>query len=154
MAEEELLERVGCSPEEAEARAKKISFGFEPGDIVSQVMSFGSPTPVEVVVVGPGAGRGSRARAEGPRRNEEDSTASATCSFISNSITPRCSVDIDREKAGLSGVTVKDVTDALLVGTSSSRYVAKNYWRDPEVGRRLPGPGPGSRAADEPPAAG
>ena len=43
-------------------------------------------------------------------------------------------VDIDREKAGLSGVTVKDVTDALLVGTSSSRYVAKNYWRDPKSG--------------------
>ena len=56
---------------------------------------------------------------------------------------PTVHVDIDREKAGLSGVTVKDVTDALLVGTSSSRYVAKNYWRDPQVGRRLPGPGPG-----------
>ena len=31
-------------------------------------------------------------------------------------------------------MTVKDVTDALLVGTSSSRYVAKNYWRDPKSG--------------------
>ena len=49
----EELQREGCSPEEAEARAKKISFGFEPGDIVSEVMSFGSPTPIEVVVAGP-----------------------------------------------------------------------------------------------------
>ena len=48
-----VLEQEGCSPEEAEARAKKFSFGFEPGDIVSTVMSFGSPTPVEVVVAGP-----------------------------------------------------------------------------------------------------
>ena len=47
---------------------------------------------------------------------------------------PTVRVDIDRQKAGLSGVTVKDVTDALLVGTSSSRYVAKNYWRDPKSG--------------------
>ena len=47
---------------------------------------------------------------------------------------PTVRVDIDREKAGLSGVTVKDVTDALLVGTSSSRYVARNYWRDPKTG--------------------
>ena len=47
---------------------------------------------------------------------------------------PTVRVDIDREKAGLSGATVKDVTDALLVGTSSSRYVAKNYWRDPKSG--------------------
>ena len=47
---------------------------------------------------------------------------------------PTVRVDIDRQKAGLSGVAVKDVTDALLVGTSSSRYVAKNYWRDPKSG--------------------
>ena len=47
---------------------------------------------------------------------------------------PTVRVDIDRQKAGLSGVVVKDVTDALLVGTSSSRYVAKNYWRDPKSG--------------------
>ena len=47
---------------------------------------------------------------------------------------PTVQVDIDREKAGLSGESVKDVTDALLVGTSSSRYVAKNYWRDPKTG--------------------
>ncbi len=42
-----------CPPRRREARAKQLSFGFEPGDIVSTVMSFGSPTPVEVVVVGP-----------------------------------------------------------------------------------------------------
>ena len=63
---------------------------------------------------------------------------------------PTVRVDIDREKAGLSGVTVKDVTDALLVGTSSSRYVVKNYWRDPQNRRRLPGPGPGPHPADGP----
>ena len=63
---------------------------------------------------------------------------------------PAVRVDIDREKAGLSGVAVKDITDALLVGTSSSRYVAKNYWRDPQMRRRLPGPGPGPQAANEP----
>ena len=47
---------------------------------------------------------------------------------------PTVRVDIDREKAGLSGVAVKDVTDALLVGTSSSRYVVRNFWRDPHSG--------------------
>ena len=30
-----------------------MAFGFEPGDIVSTVMSFGSPNPVEVLVIGP-----------------------------------------------------------------------------------------------------
>ncbi len=30
-----------------------VTFSFEPGDIISQVMSFGSPTPIEVAVQGP-----------------------------------------------------------------------------------------------------
>ena len=30
-----------------------VRFSFEPADIVSEVMSFGSPTPVEVAVSGP-----------------------------------------------------------------------------------------------------
>ena len=33
-----------------------MSFSFEPSDIVSQVMSFGSPTPIEVAVSGPNLG--------------------------------------------------------------------------------------------------
>ncbi|MGD0897345.1 MAG: efflux RND transporter permease subunit, partial [Thermoguttaceae bacterium] len=49
----EELQRKGYSAAESQSMAGKISFGFEPGDIVSEVMSFGSPTPVEVMVVGP-----------------------------------------------------------------------------------------------------
>ena len=58
--------KKGRSPEEAESRAKKFSFGFEPGDIVSTVMSFGSPAPVEIIVAGPEKGRRSLARALSP----------------------------------------------------------------------------------------
>ena len=71
------------------------------------------------------AGRGPEARPARAGGNEEDSPACATCNSTSNSIIPRWPVDIDRQKAGLSGVAVKDVTDALLVGTSSSRYVVQ-----------------------------
>ena len=47
---------------------------------------------------------------------------------------PTVRVDIDRQMAGLSGVNVKDVIEATLVGNSSSRYVVRNYWRDPRSG--------------------
>ena len=128
-----VLEQEGCSPEEAEARAKKFSFGFEPGDIVSTVMSFGSPTPVEVVVAGP---ERDTVRAHAIKVLEEMKKIPSLrdVQLYQQLDYPTVRVDIDREKAGLSGVTVKDVTDALLVGTSSSRYVAKNYWRDPKSG--------------------
>ncbi len=37
--------RRALPADQAAARAEQMSFGFEPGDIVSEVMSFGSPTP-------------------------------------------------------------------------------------------------------------
>ena len=48
----ERLEQRGLSKAEAEAEAKKATFGFEPGDIVTNVMSFGSATPIAVRIVG------------------------------------------------------------------------------------------------------
>jgi multidrug efflux pump subunit AcrB len=49
----DLLHRQGLTEESARARSGQVAFSFEPGDIVSEVMSFGSPTPVEVVVASP-----------------------------------------------------------------------------------------------------
>ena len=120
-------------PEQAARRAKSFLLGFEPGDIVSEVMSLGSPMPIEVVVAG-------------PKRDDVREHALKVLAEMKKIPTlrdvqlyqqldyPTVHVDIDRQRAGLSGVTVKDVTDSLLVGTSSSRYVAKNYWRDPSSG--------------------
>ena len=46
------LEQGGLSQADAEQQAKLSTFGFEPGDIVTKVMSFGSLTPIAVRVVG------------------------------------------------------------------------------------------------------
>jgi multidrug efflux pump subunit AcrB len=43
-------------------------------------------------------------------------------------------VEIDRERAGLSGVTAQQVANAVVVSSSSSRYVARNFWTDPKNG--------------------
>ena len=47
---------------------------------------------------------------------------------------PTIPVEIDRERAGLSGMTAQQAADAVVVTTSSSRYVARNYWADPTTG--------------------
>jgi multidrug efflux pump subunit AcrB len=47
---------------------------------------------------------------------------------------PTVEIDIDREKAGLSGVTVEDVGKAMVPGTSSTRFVSLNYWIDVKTG--------------------
>src|SRR5262249_3237059 len=52
----ELLLTYGLTPEQAARRAEQVEFGFQPGDMVSEVMSFGSPTPIEVAVISPNLG--------------------------------------------------------------------------------------------------
>jgi multidrug efflux pump subunit AcrB len=46
------LEQGGLKPAEAQRQAKLSTLGFEPGDMVTKVMSFGSLTPIAVRVVG------------------------------------------------------------------------------------------------------
>ncbi len=127
------LQRLGYPAEQARSMAGKIYLGFEPGDIVSEVMSFGSPTPVEVMVVGPDL---AAVRKHALRVLDEMKkiTGLRDVQLYQQLDYPTVRLDIARKKAGLSGVSVKDVTDSLLVGTSSSRYVAKNYWRNPDTG--------------------
>lgn len=128
-----VLEQGGRTPAEAQARAQQMSFAFEPGDVVSQVMSFGSPTPIEVVVMGPNRDD-IRAHALKILGEMKKIPALRDVGLYQLLDYPTVRVNIDRERAGLSGVSMKDITDAMLVGTSSSRYVVRNFWRDPKSG--------------------
>ena len=47
------LQREGVAPDQAASLARQITFAFEPGDLVSEVMSFGSPAPIEIVLFSP-----------------------------------------------------------------------------------------------------
>ncbi len=48
-----LVSGYGAAADVAARRAEQVSVSFEPADVINQVMSFGSPTPVEVVISGP-----------------------------------------------------------------------------------------------------
>jgi multidrug efflux pump subunit AcrB len=129
----ELLQKYGVLPEVARQRAQSCLFGFEPGNIVSEVMSFGSPTPIEVVVASPNL---ANARAHAQRIKQEMMKISCLrdVQFQQTLDYPTVEVNIDREKAGLSGVTAEQVGNAAIVATSSSRFIALNYWKNPATG--------------------
>ncbi|HZZ29106.1 MAG TPA: efflux RND transporter permease subunit [Pirellulales bacterium] len=129
----ELLQQKGLTPDSAKQRADLVTFGFEPGDIVSEVMSFGSPTPIEVAVASPNMAD-SKMFAMRIKKELEKNDYLRDVGFRQSLDYPTVPVKIDRERAGLSGLTARDVADAILVSTSSSRYVARNYWRDPKTG--------------------
>lgn len=116
----ELLERRGLSPENAKVRAALLSFGFEPGDIVSEVMSFGSPTPIEVVVASPNL---TDAKIFARRIKTEMGKIPflRDVQIQQNLDYPTVPAIVDRERAGMAGLTTQEVVGAVLVATSSSR---------------------------------
>jgi multidrug efflux pump subunit AcrB len=127
------LQREGIAAGEALRLARQITFAFEPGDLVSEVMSFGSPAPIEIVLLSPDL---SAAHAQSKRVLEElhkvsflrDVQIQQTLEY------PTIPIDVDRQKAALSGLDVDQVGRSVLVTTSSSRMLARNYWQDQKTG--------------------
>jgi multidrug efflux pump subunit AcrB len=111
----------------------EVRVSFEPSDIVNEVMSFGSPTPVEVAVSGPdfAANREFAARIHDELAGIE---VLRDLQYAQSMDYPTIRVDVDRERSGLVGLTPADVSRSLVTATSSSRFVVPNYWADPKSG--------------------
>lgn len=114
-------------------RMPEVRLSFEPGDIVNEVMSFGSPTPIEIAVSGPNLAD-NRAYNEKLRKEVGKITAIRDLQVSQSLDYPTMEVNLDREKAGISGLTTNDVARSLVTATSSSRFVVPNFWPDPKTG--------------------
>ncbi|HZR25695.1 MAG TPA: efflux RND transporter permease subunit [Vicinamibacterales bacterium] len=110
-----------------------VRVSFEAGDIVSQVMSFGSATPVEVGVFGPSLDENAKFAA---KIQQQLLTLSflRDVAFAQPLDYPTLDIDVDRTRAGQFGLTMADVTRSVVPATSSSRFTEPNFWRDPVSG--------------------
>jgi len=108
-------------------------FSFEPGDIVSRIMNFSAPTPVEVAVMGPDFGA-SRTFAARVRAELASISSLRDLQYGQTLDYPGIQVNVDRRMAGQLGLTVEQVGRSFAAATSSSRFVAPNYWADPRTG--------------------
>src|SRR5204862_2499517 len=102
-------------------------------EIISEVMSVGAPTPIEVAVSGPNFAD-SRQYADKLKAQLAQVPALRDLVFEQELDYPTVKVTVDRERAGVLGVTTGEVANSLVAGTSSSRYTAPNYWADPKSG--------------------
>jgi multidrug efflux pump subunit AcrB len=136
LREESGLDVEGLKEELRECFRKElpdVRFSFEPADIVNEVMSFGSPTPIEVAVSGPEFAA-NRQYAQKLYDELAKLPSLRDLEFAQSLDYPTIQVDVDRQKAGLAGVTSVDVSRALVTATSSSRFVVPNFWADPKTG--------------------
>ncbi len=128
-----VLQEEGMSAGQIESKVADLRFSFQPADIVNEVMSFGSPTPIEVAVSGPDF---AASRAFAAQVKEQLARVPTLCDlqYVQVLNYPTVEVQVDRERAGLSGITSAEVARSLVSATSSSRFVVPNYWRDPKNG--------------------
>jgi multidrug efflux pump subunit AcrB len=110
-----------------------VRFSFEPSDIVSRVMSFGSPTPVQVAVTGPDL-TADRQYATKLQQSLSKIPSLRDLAFEQELDYPAINVNFDRERAGVLGVSAQQAGRSLAEATGSSRYTAPNFWADPKTG--------------------
>src|SRR5438552_3841976 len=110
-----------------------VTVSFEAADIISQAMSFGSPTPIEVAVQGPSLAV-TRGFAEKLHGELAKVASLRDLQYAQPLDYPSLQIQIDRDRAGQFGVTSGEVARSLVAATSSSRYTDLNFWRDPGSG--------------------
>jgi len=124
--EEELRKRI---PD----LAPGTQIAFEAPDLVSQVMSFGAPTPIEIAVAGPSlADSEAHARKVVAELGKLDYLRDVQIGELLEY--PSVEINVDRDRAAQLDVTVEDVGKALAPATWSSRFTTPVYWADPKSG--------------------
>jgi multidrug efflux pump subunit AcrB len=106
---------------------------FESGDIVDQIMDFGSPTPIEIAIHGFDLSA-DHAYAEQVRAELNKLPHLRDLHYAQPLEYPSLNVDIDRVRAGQLGLTVDQVARSVETATWSSRFVSRNFWQDPTTG--------------------
>ena len=118
-------------------RFPAAQFSFEPGDIVSRIMNFGAPTPVEVAVSGPDFAASRDVRGEGARASSRAIPALRDLQFGQALDYPAIQVDIDRA-AGRAARRDRR-SDRRARSPPRPRRAASsspNYWADPRPASR------------------
>ena len=110
-----------------------ITFAFLPADIVSQILNFGSPAPIDIQVRGANVAENFRYANDLLRRVRLiPGIADARIQQSPNN--PSFNVDVDRTRAQYVGLTARDVTNSMVVNLAGSSQVAPTFFLDPNNG--------------------
>jgi multidrug efflux pump subunit AcrB len=123
--------------DELPRRFPGMTFSFLPADIVSQILNFGAPAPIDLQV------RGNDLDADFAYANKllaqvRHVVGVADARIQESARQPTFDVNIDRTRAQYTGVTAADVTNSLVVNLASSSQVAPTYWLNEKNGVTYP----------------
>lgn len=123
--------------EELPREFPELSFYFQPADIVTQILNFGLPSPIDVQISG--AQRDATLATARKLEAELRSVPGVVDVHLHQIVSaPRLHVDVDRLRASEVGLTERDVASNLLLLVSSSTQVSPTFWTDPRTGLAYP----------------
>jgi multidrug efflux pump subunit AcrB len=110
-----------------------MNFSFLPADIVSQILNFGAPAPIDLQI------RGANQQANFAYANQLLSRIRkipgiADARIQQSPNAPTFNIEVDRTRAQYVGLTERDVTNSLVVNLAGSSQVAPTYYLNPENG--------------------
>ena len=114
-----------------------ITFSFPPADIVSQILNFGAPSPIDLQI------RGNNVEANFGYANLllnkiRRIPGIADVRIQQSNKSPVFRVNLDRTRAQAVGITARDVTNSLVVSLAGSVQVAPTFWLNPVNGVSYP----------------
>jgi multidrug efflux pump subunit AcrB len=105
-------------------------FSFLPADIVSQILNFGSPAPLDIQIAGPNH-EANEALALKLIRDIAAVRGAADVRLQQSSHNPQFRVNVDRSRIGQIGLSERDVTNSLGTTLAGSGQQVPLYWLNP-----------------------
>jgi len=106
------------------------SFYFQSADVVSQVLNFGVPSPVDVQVEGPDLDQSYQIARQ--LKDEIRTVPGAVDVHVKQAVRyPALRINVDREKAAQLGLTEQNIASNMLTSLSSSELIAPSYFLNP-----------------------
>lgn len=118
-------------------RFPDMTFSFLPADMVSQVLNFGAPSPIDIQI------RGNDLDANFDYANTLIKALRAIPGIADVRVqqsrqSPSLDIEVDRTQAAYGGLTQRDISQSLVVNLSGSAQVAPTFWLNPENGVSYP----------------
>ncbi len=110
-----------------------VDFAFLPADIVSQILNFGLPAPIDIQVVGFNAAA-NRTYANMVYEKLKHVPGIADLRIQQAADTPELDLTVDRSRADELGLTQRDVANNMLISLSGSFQTAPTFWLNPKNG--------------------
>ena len=108
-------------------------FYFQPSDIITQILDFGTLTPIDVQVTGRNAAKDLEvAKHIEQRLRNVRGAVDVHIQQITDA--PEFFADVDRQKAGEIGLTEQQIANTLNISLAGSFQVTPNFWADPKSG--------------------